>query len=59
MPAPRKYDDETRERAVRMYQDRSALVGGRASRLLARGLTSSPMPLSSAPGYQSGEPVAR
>ena len=22
MPAPRKYDDETRERAVRMYQDR-------------------------------------
>jgi transposase-like protein len=22
MPAPRKYDDETRDRAVRMYQDR-------------------------------------
>ena len=22
MPAPRKYDEETRERAVRMYQDR-------------------------------------
>lgn len=22
MPAPRKYDDESRERAVRMYQDR-------------------------------------
>jgi transposase len=22
MPAPRKYDQETRDRAVRMYQDR-------------------------------------
>ncbi|AHD24073.1 transposase IS3 (plasmid) [Rhodococcus pyridinivorans SB3094] len=28
MPAPRKYDAETQERAVRMYQDRIAEHGG-------------------------------
>ena len=28
MPAPKKYDAETRERAVRMYQDRIAEHGG-------------------------------
>jgi len=34
MPAPRKYDDETRARAVRMYQDR--LRDGGESKLEAR-----------------------
>lgn len=34
MPAPRKYDDETRARAVRMYQDR--LRDHEESRLAAR-----------------------
>ncbi len=28
MPAPRKYDAETQERAVRMYRDRIAEHGG-------------------------------
>jgi len=34
MPAPRKYDDETRARAVRMYQDRVESDG--ESKLAAR-----------------------
>ncbi|WP_044475894.1 transposase, partial [Rhodococcus aetherivorans] len=34
MPAPRKYDAETQERAVRMYQDRIAEHGG--SKIAAR-----------------------
>ena len=34
MPAPRKYDDETRARAVRMYQER--LRDGEDSKLAAR-----------------------
>ncbi|EME64065.1 putative transposase [Rhodococcus ruber BKS 20-38] len=34
MPAPRKYDAETQERAVRMYRDRIAEHGG--SKIAAR-----------------------
>ena len=34
MPAPRKFDDETRSRAVRLYQDRLREPGG--SKLAAR-----------------------
>lgn len=34
MPAPRKYDDETRARAIRMYQDR--LTEGGISQAAAR-----------------------
>ncbi len=34
MVAPRKFDEETRERAVRMYHDRLAAEGG--SKLAAR-----------------------
>ncbi|WP_433296266.1 hypothetical protein ACQP2F_37975 [Actinoplanes sp. CA-030573] len=34
MPAPKKYDDETQARAVRMYSDRVA--GGDVSKLKGR-----------------------
>ncbi len=31
MPAPRKYDQETRDRAVRMYRDRQAEMPGESA----------------------------